>query len=268
MKRFVSGLAAVGVVACLAPLGARAAAPSGPYEVTVGGAQQVSLPYGAIHTCVSGRDISVCFDVDYAANQVGDIGGGGSLTLGGIADGTLPVTASGKASGTTISPKTKVLLKFGGAIEALGMPGTGKGTIAFSCQTIGMYVGVQSCKGRVHLCGRVPGLGSECASAPISPDVLAYSGPWTLTLDLATDAMNAVTGSAEVTLSTAQTLDFEVAGKYNPKKDVSSLKFLGTGLAEKAQLSLKNFSPAANTGVLKFKLGGEKGSVDLSTLPH
>jgi hypothetical protein len=255
MKHVVLSLLAVAVtsLACLAPRDAAAGPPSGAYQVTVSGSQEIFLPSGSIHDCASNPNgsVGVCFDVDFAADELGAFGGGGTVDVSGIASGTLTATATGRVVGTVEKPRASVSLRFSGGIDALGYPGTGRGVIALGCQRDPLNPPLLACKGRIGVCGSVRGLGSACVGAPIATSIGAEGGPWTLTLDLATDPKNRVTGLAEVTLATGQSIDFDVVGTYNARGD----------------FSLTRFSPDAGTGLLRFKLGGQVGSVDLSTLP-
>jgi hypothetical protein len=260
---------ALAVVVAMSPFGALAAPPNGSFEIAVAGSQQVLLPYGTFRGCTTDPDVVLCFEVPLFSDSAGTVSGNGAVQLTGIADGALGVTAEGKLTGRASQPKMQGTMRFAGDFRALGDFGTGKGSIKFSCSASDLSVYPALCKARLAFCGRVPGRGRLCRtkSGPIPIFNGSNGGDWTLTLDLVTDDAREVTGTAEVTLPGGQPLDFLVTGKYDAKNDVSNLKFEGIGLAERAQLSLKKFSPEAHVGRLKFKIAGQTGSVDLSTLP-
>src|SRR5262249_4094538 len=141
----------------------------------------------------------------------------GVMSVGGIASANVPFLVTGKISGTSDAPKVKLAMTFAGEISVLGFAGSGKGSIKMSCAPDDFSVPTgQSCAGRLHFCGGAAGVGHACAGGPFDSALPASGGDWTLSLELATDESNQVTGSAVVTLGddNATTGSFTVTGKY------------------------------------------------------
>ena len=250
---------------------ARAAAPVGDIPtIVVGGAQSVFLLIGHSEQCDSLSGLDGCLIVDTVADGVGGITGSGMLQFSGIAEGDLPMTLVGKTTGTTENPVTNLKLAFEGILDIpqLGAQALTTGNGKLRCKGDDFTPSLSHCDVRMRICLKVEGLGRKCARAGI-PDleVEGQGGPFNLDLSLATDPMNKITGTGRVTLATGQLLDYDVTGKYSPKKALSNLTFKGIGAAKNAKLSLKGFASDASQGKLQFKLGGQKGKVDLVDLP-
>lgn len=265
--RAVGGATVLSLVFALA---ASAGPPAGAIPtIVVGGPSSIFLPVGHSEQCDSISGLTGCVIVDTVADGIGRITGAGVFELSGIASAELPLELVGTTTGTVEKPKAKLVFTFAGPVDIQGIPGAGDGSGSLKCAEDTFSPGVFDCDAHVKFCLGVPGLvRRRCASGSFPNLVLeGDGGPFELDLTLATDASNNVTGAGQVTLETGQLLDYVVSGKYSPKTDVSTLKFTGMGLAKKATLSLKKFSTDTGAGLLKFKLGGQKGSVDLSTLP-
>lgn len=273
MSRAVRGSGSLLILACLAALPAAAAPPNGTSQIVISGPGQIFVPAGHIHSFVQGStlvgDFTLTGETDVAGDIAGAIGGSGLLDVDGIAVATgVPITVSGKVSGRVDRPKAKITTAFEGELSVLGFSGSGKGSLKLSCahdDALGLEV--LPCRGKIKFCGGARGVGHACAGAPFATSIPAAGGDWTLSLELATDASNRVTGDAVVELGNGTLADFTVTGKYSPKTDTSSLKLTGVGPAAKAKVALTRFAADGSAGLLKFKLAGQSGRVDLSTLP-
>jgi hypothetical protein len=268
-------LAAAGLASllCVGSRQVAAAPPNGTSTATISGANQIFVSSAHFHTSFSGAQIGLVFDADFStdvANVTGTILGWGTLGVSGVAEGVVPIAAVGKIGGSPLHPKEALSLTFSGPIQLLGDSGFGSGAMKVRCsasETLGPQQ--LECAGKVKFCATDPGFGHACASAPTNTVLNTVGGDWDVELELATDAGNAVTGHATVTLASANVLEYDVTGRYNPKTDRSTLKFVGAGLAAQTRLALKGFAPDAGgglAGLLKFKIAGQSGVADLSTV--
>jgi hypothetical protein len=269
------------VGACLLAFPAAAAPPNGKSTITVSGPAQIFVPAGIITFGAVAQTPVGVVTLEGAANLHADIAGAfpsvvvnvgsanfGAVDVGGITNAQVPALVTGKISGHPDAPKLHLTTVFGGAISVLGSPGSGKGSIKLSCARDSDPTSL-TCSGRIHFCGGAAGVGHACAGGPVQTTVPTPGGDWTLSLDLATDESNKVTGSAMVLLGDGVTsANFEVRGKYNPKTDTSNLEFADiTDVPAKAKVSLSRFAADGSAGILKFKLVGQSGTVDLSMAP-
>jgi len=268
------------VCACLVALPAAAGPPNGKSTLTISGAGQVFVPQSDIQmhrpadtpagTLEMDGEFVVTPDIAgmFATNSF-DIINAGTLTLGGVATGSIPMDVTGKTSGRVGAPRVRLTAAFAGPINVLGVAGSAKGSIQFFCAP-DEHGGspTMPCVGHIHFCGGAPGVGHTCGGGSFESSIAAPGGDWTLSLALETDASNRVTGGAKVVLGDDATAgSFNVSGNYNPKTDTSNLKFTGLNEAAKARLSLTRFAADGSAGILKFKLDGQTGTVDLSKLP-
>jgi len=266
----------------LAALPAFAAPPNGPSMITVSGPAQIFVPAGLMTFVAAAETPAGEVVLEGAANLAADMTGAfpsvvvnvgstnfGAVNLEGIAGGHVPAVVTGKVSGRSDAPKLRLTTAFGGPISVLGFPGSGNGSIKLSCARNDVSdPTVLACSGQIHFCGGAAGVGHACAGGHVTTSVPAAGGDWTLSLNLTTDESNKVTGTAMATLGDGHsTGGFDVTGKYNPKTDTSNLKFVGFDDATKDKLSLSHFAADGSAGILKFKLVGQTGTVDLSTLP-
>jgi len=273
MRQARRAAGAIAALACLASRSASAAPPAGHVDLTITTPNQIFELDDHLHIPFSGSQVAITFEVTVFSDALGAVQGTGDgiVAVTGAAGGAMPVTPGGRMSGTPLRPRAQVALPFGGPIALLGVIGTGGGTLKLSClpsETLGLAA--FDCSGRARFCAAAKGVGRACASAPTTVTIATVGGDWTIGLELATDDGGAVTGSAHVTLASTDMLDFEVSGKYSAKTDSSALKFTGIGDAAKAKLSLKGFAPdtgSGGRGLLKFKIAGQTGSVDLSVPP-
>jgi hypothetical protein len=261
---------AAAVLSLLFALEVSAAPPSGSVPaIVVGGPASVFLPVGHSEQCDSISGLTGCLSIDTVADGAGGVTGSGMLTLSDLIDAELPLQLVGQTTGTVEKPKSKLNFQFAGPIDVAGITGAADGSGSLKCAGDPLTPGLFNCDAHIKFCLAVPGVVRRRCVSGAFPDLAVQGdgGPFELDLTLATDAKNKVSGSGRVTLKTGQQLDYVVSGKYSPKIDASSLKLTGTGLAKKATVSLKKFTADAAAGLLKFKLGGQKGSADLSTLP-
>jgi hypothetical protein len=265
--------AAIAVLACIAAPPASAAPPSGHTDLVITTPNQIFELDQHLRIPFSGAQVSFTYEVTVFSDALGVVQGTGDglVSLTGAAGGAVPVTVSGKMSGSPAKPRAQVNLLFAGPISLLGQDGVGSGGVKLGCTpplVPDPNAPQLDCSGRAHLCASARGVGHACASAPATVTIATVGGDWTIGLDLATDGTGNVTGTAHVTLVSTDTLDFQVSGKYSAKTDSSTLKFSGVGAAAKsAKLSLKGWAPDTGSGargVLKFKIAGQTGSINYS----
>jgi len=119
-----------------------------------------------------------------------------------------------------------------------------------------------SCKGRGKICAVFDH--RKCFSGGgLLATVGAAGGSWHLAMDLATSKTGEVSGELTATLANGATEGFYVVkGKYNPKKDSSSLKILSSEPLSKNKIAFTNLVVGAGTvtsGKMTFTIAGEKG---------
>jgi hypothetical protein len=273
--RVMRGFMAVAAALCLARV-AHAGPPSGSYVVEVFGfAGQVRLADQAPWlACGSDSHFQVCFHAFELAQDVF-----GNITSDMTAQmqfyspieppSSFPMQQTGRVSGTWAHPKAKVSIKGAGPVVVHGLPGTGTGQIHFSC---GLIQDFFTCgPATLKFCLTVPGLRDECVDVSHGP-VQAIQAPpsdWDLTFQAQTDAKNQVSGTGEVVLSSSgQKIELLMTGKYDPKRDLATFRFVSTPTPG-VTLSITRFSEATQprSGLLQFKIGGTSaGRVDLSTV--
>jgi hypothetical protein len=247
---------------------AHAAPPSGHIEVPIGAPAQIFELQQHLHLEIPGQT-AVVFEVDVAADGLARVTGGGLVDFLGDVSGACNVDVSGKVSGTVTKPNAQLALSFTGPVAVLGVTGDAKGSLRLRCgPSEGLGSALLDCKGSAKVCAEARGKGHACGTAQTTTTLATIGGDWTLVLDLATDENGAITGSAVAALGTTEAPEFVVTGKYDARKDVSTLKFTAVSpLVQKlVKLSLKNFAPGAS-GTLRFKIGGMTGAADLAPAP-
>jgi len=257
-------IASLLLVLCL-PATAFAGAPDGAYSLEVGGANEIWYPAGDdMHCDTRGAD-SICLVATGAATDgLGNVSSTGELQLDfpGTVVGSLPMTLIGKLSGSTAKPTPKVAIDASGPVTF-----TGRGTVqmtatgTFTCRDPLPHASEFECKGRARLCAMALGRRS-CSSGGLHMLLGAAGGSWILAMSLATDADGVVTGDATATLANATVESFSVIGKYNAKRDRSTLKLVSTTLGSKNKAAFANLLTGAGiivSGKLAFVIAGEKG---------
>jgi hypothetical protein len=265
---FLSGL-------CLAGA-AFAGPPQGGYSLEVGGNDEIWVPYGTHEECGGDSNLQLCIESDFATDSSGAVSATGSFNFTGFITGDLPMVATGQMGGSTAKPKGKVAISFSGPgtftkKDGSVMSGTASGGGKLTCRHKLPADELFICGGRFKLCFEPEGLPRHCASAGgFEMEVLAAGGPWTLLMDLATDDTGAVSGEVTANLATLAEPEFlVVSGKYNAKKDRSSLK-LTSFAPSKDKLSFSNLVVGPGTlssGKLTFRVSGQSGKLVLVPPP-
>ena len=247
---------------------ARAAPLSGHFEIPISAPAQIYELQQHVHLSIPGAT-SVVFEVDVSARALASVVGDGIVDFLGDVSGACSVDVSGKVSGTVAKPSAQIAVAFAGPVSVLGVTGDGKGLLKLRCGPDDDLGPTQlDCKGTVKFCAAAPGLGHACGTAPAETTLATIGGDWTLVLDLETDERGVITGTAVTALGSTEVPDFTVTGKYDARKDVSSLSFKAVSpLVQKVtRISLKNFAPGVS-GTLRFKIAGMSGAVDLAPAP-
>ncbi|HKC52716.1 MAG TPA: hypothetical protein VKF60_18150 [Myxococcota bacterium] len=255
------------------PATAFAGPPDGAYSLEVGGANEIWYPAGDDMLCDTRGADSICLVTTGAATDgLGNVSSTGELQLDfpGTVVGSLPMTVVGKLSGSTAKPTPKVEIDASGTVTFTGlgtvqMTATGK----FTCRDPLPHASEFECKGRARLCAMAVGRHS-CTSGGLHMLLGAAGGSWILAMSLATDADGLVTGDATATLTNASVESFSVTGKYNAKRDRSTLKLVSTTLESKNKAAFANLLTDAGiivSGKLAFVIAGEKGTENVLPAP-
>ncbi|HTO06287.1 MAG TPA: hypothetical protein VMR86_04445 [Myxococcota bacterium] len=267
------GLAVFGLLAGAA----RAGAPSGSYTLRPpDDAELIDDPDFHACTVFISPNIVACFKGHLVEDVFGSVSASDGEAwvqyqhLGPPFYATFPVTLSGKMGGTFAHPQLKLPIRGSGTLQLGDDVGTGKGSVTLKCSRT-PQAGLWGCRPTsMPFCVDVPGVGKGCgvhkkiAGAAIRVKVSA----WTFSFELATDASNAVTGTATLDLDTGEHVDLVASGKYNPRSQSSSLRFVSTPVAgiTFAITKLADTGPGSiPTGLLDYKLTGEAhGRIDFS----
>jgi hypothetical protein len=271
-RKRVLGVVWIGVsLSLLCAVGAQtafAAPPAGTYDVTVGGASELWLPDGPDQLCDTENGDTICVSTLSAADATGAVTGTGELDIHfvDLLDANMPVTFAGQLGGSTKSPTAK--LEAEGSAPAVlhgtdigDIAGTLSGTTKVTCKNPFPHTAEFQCKGRLRLCFSALGI-TRCSSGPMFMTLAAVGGEWTLHLDLATDELGDVTGTASATLANEASADYSVTGKYNARTDQSKLAVVPLDPLAKDKLGLSKLVVDAlvESGALKFKVAGVKGA--------
>lgn len=267
-----STIASLPLAMCLAGT-AIAGPPQGGYTLDVGGANEVWYPDGDDRFCDTENDDEICFvTTGVATDGTGGVTGTGRFQIHfqGEIDADLPMTLVGKLGGTTGKPKPKVTVDAAGIsvfhFPDLGMPNVDVPmTLAakFTCANPLPHSSKFSCKGRGKICATAFGRRKCFGGGGLLMTHTAGGGSWHLAMDLATSKTGEVSGELTATLANGATEGFYVVkGKYNPKKDSSSLKILSTEPLSKNKIAFTNLVVGPGTvtsGKMTFTIAGEKG---------
>lgn len=266
MMRIRSEAAAVPLALLLAGA-ALAGPPNGPYAVGIGGPNSVSFLSGDNEECDGDSSLSLCIVSSVATDATGVVSGTGSFNFTGFIAGDLPMTVGGHMAGATSKPIAKVIVAFSGPATLTSngsmFLGEASGSGKLTCKRLLPADEFFSCGGRLKLCFAAMGHRVCKGGGGFAMQVRGASGAWLLDLDLATSDTGAVTGSATATLANAAAETFAVIGKYNAKRDQSTLKLKSLEPPSKDKASIGNLAVTADSltgGKLKFTIAGEKGT--------
>lgn len=251
---------------CLA-LPAGAEPPSGTYLIDVGGDQSISLPTEIEDTsCETEDGVTICVDGAISTDGSGAVDGAALFELSGDLEGELEATLSGAVRGSGSKTKVRLAMAMSGEVSSGGLTLDFEAKGRFKCvENAG--AGSFLCRGKLRLCAFEGGQRVGCESERVDLELEDGGGPWQLRLlNLATEASGAITGEAQVALSTGQILSYDVSGKYSARKDTANLRLVGTGDAAGSKLALSKVAfegDDTTAGKLAFQIAGQKGKVAL-----
>ena len=267
MRRSALSLSLLCAAALLASA-ARAEMPAGAYTISILGDNALVFPSGTIENqCESTPDGLACASSDVHTDASGAVSGTGTLTLtGGDVTLDLGLALEGQISGTTVKPKTVVGFTAEGDGSYQGIPLTVTGGGRLKCAIDPTVADQLFCKGRAKLCVYMSGEKLGCTGLPFATSFAFERTPFDISLDLATDPKNGVTGDAQVLINAAPAFDYTAKGKYKPKTDTTTLKLVGVDPAAKTKIALKSAlleGGGASSGTVVFKVAGMKGTATL-----
>jgi hypothetical protein len=228
---------------------ARADAPDGAYPLQFGGPQSIWVLEGA-SACEPGVG---CFDLPVACDPRGSCAGTGSLF--GLTGG---LRAKLRGNDRTGLMRVTVGFRFEGVfaegpLQGLAgrLTGTQKGQIDAS--------GASSVQTKAKVC--VPGLGCETVSVPGVYDVSPGEGDWELDLDVVDVDGSQLAGTAVATLSDDVAYDYTITGRYDARKDVSSLRLVPDAGSQGSSIRFKNVRVTGGVlqGEIQYKILGHAG---------
>jgi len=258
----------LGIALLLGSSSAGAAPPNGTYSVEVTGEQEIFLPDALFMQDVAGGGLVGHMLAATDVDAVGRVTGLGTIDVGGLATGHGSLVATGQVGGRARATLAKLQFQTHVPLDILGVAGDADLTWKLRCRKVEDFPNQWACPGKIRVCIGGQGVRTRCVGGPFGAFFFGVGGPWTAAFDLSTDSDGIVTGSALVTLATGQEIELTALGKYSPKSDSSKISFHAAPPFEPARLALKRFTVGAKpTGTMTFKLGGQTGSVDLSTLP-
>ena len=217
-------------------------------------------------------DETGCFSGDFAVDQRGKVTGGMSFTLDFVSDG-IHVTGGmngdfkGKVKGKNAVAQMTLTSKPRGVLMAPGYPDLPlKG--AFSMlEVLDGNAMTSTLSGSVKLCAK--GAGCQKDALPVEVTPLGApeegGGPWTLDLLLGTDAKGVISGTALASFPDGSApIHFQVKGKYDAKKDESSLKLASDDPGPGATLKFSHVTHVAPDTTfeayqVKYKICGQSG---------
>lgn len=245
---------------------ARAETPSGTYLIDVGGDQSISVPTEIESSCETADGVTLCIDGEISTDGSGAVDGAALFELSGDLEGELEATLSGVVRGSGAKTKVRLAMAVNGEVSSGGLTLDIAAKGRFKCVE-NMAADGFLCRGKLRLCAFEGGKKVGCESERLDLELGDSGGPWQLRLlGLETDASGAITGDAQVALSTGQILSYDVSGKYSSRKDTANLRLVGTGDAAGSVLALSKvaFEGGGITGgKLAFRIAGQKGKASL-----
>lgn len=233
---------------------ARADAPSGAYHLEFGGAQSIWVLEGGSEC----EPEIGCFDVPVACDPRGACTGSGDLL--GLAGGIRAKLRGNDRTGVT---RVTIAFRFEGefaegtlqGFEAR-VTGTQKGQIDAS--------GASSVLTRAKAC--LLGLGCETVRDSGSFDVEPGEGDWELDLAVVNVDGTTLAGSAVASITDEIAYDYTITGRYDARKDLSSLALVPDAGSEGSSIRLKNVRvvPGGLLGEIRYRILGHSGSTPVS----
>jgi hypothetical protein len=251
----------------LAPGPTAAAPPSGEYAIPLGGNQSIWIGPAAEDEFCEGfaegfgseADCNFSFDVD----GKGKIAGSASLNFD---DDDIEFHLSGPIKGKQKGDDRTGITDVSFSLNLSGTGGDGMTQLPVS--------GELGFEGQVNAAGVMTGMlelslcvkGGECIEdvQPIDEDL--DDGDWELLLDV-THQNGVLGGTASASFGEDTGCDYSISGKYNTKKDESSLKLTPTGGdCDGTSISMKGVHVNGPLmGDLKYKLFGSRGDATVTS---
>ncbi len=248
-KRRTTVSVALALGALTGAAAARADAPNGAYPFQFGGPQSIWVLEGE-SACEPGVG---CFDLPVACDPRGSCTGTGSLF--GLTGGLRAKLRGNDRTGLT---RVTIAFRFAGVfaegpLQGLAgrLTGTQKGQIDAS--------GASSTQTKAKVC--LTGLGCETVSVPGVFDVAPGEGDWALDLDVVDVDGSQLAGTAVASLSDDVAYHYTLTGRYDARKDVSSLRFVPDAGSQGSSIRFKNVRVAGGLleGEIQYKILGHAG---------
>lgn len=260
------------VLAVASPLRAGAEPPSGSYTIDVPAEPGIVVPAQARESyCEILEDITICLSGEPATDGSGAIRGDAQLEFTGEVEGTLVGTFGGKVSGPAGDPRVAFTMEFAGELYSWWENQTFDVQVTQRTRCIRDEIaGGFYCQGPLRTCASFEGSRVGCGSVRAGFVVEEESAAWQLGLELATDGSGVVTGTATVELETGSVFAYTVTGKYDARRDSSSLRLTGLGDASRSKLRLSSAvlsGGTATAGTLDYQISGQKGRTILPVAP-
>ena len=189
---------------------------------------------------------------------VADFDSDGIHVTGGMSGGF-----KGKVKGKNAVARMKLKGKMSGVLQAAGYPDL---PVKGSLSVVEVLDGVQqtdTSSGSFKICAKGAGCDKQVLPAETVPLVPEDGGPWTLALDVTTDSGGAISGTALASFSDgSDPISFDVSGRYQAKKDESSLKLASAAPGPGASAKLAHVhATQGNLDALriKYKICGQSG---------
>ena len=272
MPRIYAVSVLVLVLALSVPQFAAAGPPSGSYTIDVPADPGIVVPAEAQASyCETVEGITICLSGEPATDGSGAIRGDAQLEFTGEVEGTLAGTFGGKVSGAAGDPRVAFTMEFAGQLYSWWENQTFDVQVTQRTKCIRDEIaGGFYCQGPLRTCASFEGSRVGCGSVRAGFVVEEESAAWQLVLELATDERGVVTGTATVELETGSVFAYAVTGKYDARRDSSSLRLAGLGDASRSKLRLSSAvlsGGTATAGTLDYQISGQKGRTILSVAP-
>ena len=249
--------------------------PDGDYEVVFSGAQRIWNPIGEdFESCETessaGFTATFCSTGESSVDAAGRLDGSASFEATGDIQGTLLGTLIGSVKGSDRGPdKASFTLAVQGVLNYVGIGtfdafATARGKASVTDD--GLVTGTMKMK--ICLEGVVRGRRvRDCGSTSLDVTDVAIGGDWTLLLSVVPGIGGQLSGTARAVMIDGGPYDFGVIGRYDARRDESSLVLAPTGASsEGASLSFKKLETTGaeiTGGQVRFKLRGIKGKAEL-----
>jgi len=260
------------VLALSAPLRASADPPSGSYTIDLPAEPGILVPAEAQASyCETVEGITICLSGEPVTDGSGVISGDAQLEFSGEVEGTLTGSFGGKVSGAAGHPRVRLTMELTGEFYSWWENQTFDVQVTQRTRCVRDEIaGGFYCQGPLRTCASFEGSRVGCGSVSSGFVVEEESAAWQLVLELSTDERGVVTGTATVELETGAVFAYTVTGKYDARRDSSSLRLVGLGEASRSKLRLSSAVLAGGTataGTVDYQISGQKGRAILPVAP-